>query len=67
MQKPDRKVLVVRKTFEDSRNESPFVYGTMTERILQVWELTRNAWAMMGIDAEQRLQRNVTVLIRRES
>jgi hypothetical protein len=61
-----RKITVRLRTFEDSKRDTPFVEGTMTERVSQMWELTRDAWAMMGIDAEQRLQRNVTVLIRRK-
>lgn len=65
MQNPNRKI-VVRKTFEESKRDTPFVYGTMTERISQVWELTKNAWAVTGINAEQRLQRHVTVLVRRK-
>ncbi len=39
--------------------------GTPAERLSQVWELAREAWAFFeGADAEQRLQRDVAVLIR---
>jgi hypothetical protein len=55
---------VIRKTFEETKKDTPYVEGTMAERVSQVWELTKNAWAMAGIDAEQRLQRHVAVLIR---
>ena len=44
-----------------------YMPGTAAERLSQVWELTREAWFFFrGSDAEQRLQRDVTVLIRRE-
>jgi hypothetical protein len=65
MQKLDRKV-VIRKTFEESKQDSSFVDATMAERISQVWELTKDAWAMTGINAEQRLQRHIAVLVRRK-
>ena len=43
-----------------------FVPGTMEERIAMVWPLTRQACALSPHhDAEQRLQRHVTRLIRR--
>ncbi|MCI0416195.1 hypothetical protein L0222_25760 [bacterium] len=65
MQKLDRK-FIVRKTFEESKKDNSFVEGSMSERVSQVWELTKNAWAMTGINAEQRLQRHLAVLIRRK-
>jgi hypothetical protein len=44
-----------------------FVPGTMSERILMVWPLTAEIVSLTGkYDAEQRLQRDVTVLKRRE-
>jgi hypothetical protein len=44
-----------------------YMPGTAAERLSQVWELTREVWFFFrGTDAEQRLQRNVGVLTRRE-
>ena len=44
-----------------------FVPGSVAERLAYVWELTREAAALGGnYDAEQRLQRHVTCLIRRK-
>lgn len=41
--------------------------GTPEERVLQVWELTREAWAFFSQgDAERGLQRDVAVLVRGE-
>jgi hypothetical protein len=65
MQGLDRKT-ISRKRFEESKKDTSFVEGTMAERVSQVWELTKNTWAMTGIDAEQRLQRHVAVLVRRK-
>jgi hypothetical protein len=46
---------------------SGYIPGTPEERILDVWELTREVWAFSGQgDAEQRLQRDVAVLVRGE-
>ena len=45
---------------------SDFVPGTMAERIEMVWPLTVEIVSLTkGFHAEQRLQRNVTVLKRR--
>ncbi len=42
-----------------------YMPGTPEERVAQVWELTVEAWPFFQNDvAEQRLQRNVAVLIR---
>lgn len=44
-----------------------FMPGSAAERLAQVWELTRDAWLFLdpSFDAEQRLQRDVAVLVRR--
>jgi hypothetical protein len=45
-----------------------YVPAEMSERISMVWEITCDVWSFVkGQDAEQRLQRNVTALIRRGS
>ena len=44
-----------------------YMPGTPAERLSQVWELTREVWGFFrGTDAEQRLQRDVGMLIRGE-
>jgi hypothetical protein len=44
-----------------------YMPGTAEERVSQVWELTRETWAFVrGSDAEQRLQRDAAVFIRRK-
>ena len=48
-------------------DDGGYMPGTPEERFAAVWELTRQVWAFAeGKDvAEQRLQRDVAVLIRR--
>lgn len=48
-------------------NDGGYLPGTAEERVSQVWELTREAWALCNEDPEQPLQRDVAVLIRRAS
>ena len=46
-------------------DDGGFMPGTPAERLLEVWELTREVWAFcQQADAESRLQRDVGVLIR---
>ena|ERR1700733_958507 len=46
-------------------DDGGYMAGTPEERLSQVWELTRESWFFLrGNDAEQRLQRDVAVLIR---
>jgi hypothetical protein len=46
-------------------DDSGFMPGTPAERLAEVWELTREAWLFLEpTDAEQRLQRDVAVLVR---
>lgn len=48
-------------------DDGGYMPGTAEDRILQVWELTREAWAFFRAgDAERRLQRDAAVLIRGE-
>jgi hypothetical protein len=48
-------------------DDGGYMPGTAAERLSQVWELTREVWFFFrGTDAEQRLQRDVGVLIRGE-
>lgn len=48
-------------------DDGGYMPGTAEERVLEVWELTHELWAFIQeADAEQRLQRDVAVLTRRE-
>ena len=51
----------------DRRKTRLFRSHAAAERVSQVWELTREAWALRNEDPEQPLQRDVAVLIRRAS
>lgn len=59
--KVNRKKCVLKKLHEE---DNGYVDTDPAERISMVWELTKQAWAFAGINAEQRLQRNVARLIR---
>jgi hypothetical protein len=49
-------------------DDGGYMPGTPEERLSQVWELTKDAWAFFrGADAERRLQRHAAVLIRGKS
>jgi hypothetical protein len=46
-------------------DDQGYMPGTPEQRVLAVWDLTREAWALWRKDdAERRLQRNVAVLVR---
>jgi len=63
----DRRQVALRRSIAEA-DDGGYMPATEAERILEVWELTRDAWAFYGgADAEQRLQRNVAVLIRGKS
>lgn len=54
-------------TLEEAARDTGYMEGTMAERLAVVWELTESAWASIpNSHAEQRLQRDVAVLTRRE-
>jgi hypothetical protein len=57
--KVDRRKCVLKKLDEE---DSGYVDAEPADRISMVWELTKQAWAFAGINAEQRLQRNVAKL-----
>jgi len=59
--KVNRKKCVMKKLHEE---DNGYVDAEPAERISMVWELTKQAYAFAGINAEQRLQRNVAKLIR---
>ena len=46
-------------------DDGGYMPGTAEERLSQVWDLTQEVWFFLqGAHAEQRLQRDVAVLIR---
>ncbi len=48
-------------------DDGGYMPGTAEERLLEVWELTREVWAFVPeSNAERRLQRDVAVLVRGE-
>jgi hypothetical protein len=63
----DRRHVKLHRSFKDA-DDGGYMAGTPAERLLEVWELTREVWAFsQQADAESRLQRDVGVLIRGES
>ena len=58
----DRKKVVFKRS---SQEDNGFVNATPKERVECVWQLSNELWSLRdGKDAQQRLQRNVTNLIR---
>ncbi|MBM3325776.1 MAG: hypothetical protein FJY65_02170 [Calditrichaeota bacterium] len=54
-------------TLSDLRDDHGYVPGTPEERIAMVWEITKALCALSPYhDAERRLQRHITRVIRRE-
>ena len=61
----NKTIAVIRQS--DPRN-SGYVPGPMSERVALVWPLTLEAISLSGkYDAEQRLQRHITRIIRKKS
>lgn len=61
-----RKRMLVSKKLMHEIIDDDFVDATPEELFNMVWDITRDVWAFTGkADAEQRLQRNVTNIIRR--
>ena len=50
----------------DKFDENNFVDASPAELFSFVWELTKEVYSLSGEDVEQRLQRNVTKLIRKQ-
>lgn len=62
----DRQHVRIHRSHETA-DDGGYMPGSPAERLSLVWELTQDAWAFFkGGDAEQRLQRDVAVLIRRK-
>lgn len=61
---PNRNVTIERKSL--SEDSSPPTAATPAERLMMVWPLTIEAWAMQGVDITQfRLPRHVVHIERR--
>ena len=61
--KVDRKVGVLKNS--DAAPDNDFVDATPSDMISFIWELTKEVYSLRSnFDAEQRLQRNITNLIR---
>ena len=57
---------IVKKLKMSEDLDDGYVEATTGERFVMVWEITRDLWSFGGNgDAERRLQRDVTTLIRR--
>jgi hypothetical protein len=61
--KVDRNKCVLKRGHDE---DNGYVDADPAERVSMVWELTKQAYAFAGINAEQRLQRNVTKLIKQQ-
>ncbi len=59
--KVDRKQASLKKM---SKKDDSFVRMSPAERISFMWELTEELWSLSGFNVKQRLQRNVTKLIK---
>lgn len=57
----DRSMAHLRKM---SKKDDSFVKNSPAERISFMWELTAELWSLSGSDVKQRLQRNITKLIK---
>ena len=67
MSSVNRRHVTVRRSLAEA-DDGGFMPGTPEERVLEVWELTREVWAFsQETNAESRLQRDVAVLVRGES
>jgi len=64
--KPDRtKVTLIRKGETALPDDDGFIEGDPSYLMGMVWELTKDAWAFRGEDAERRLQRHIVNIQRR--
>jgi hypothetical protein len=60
----DRHQIRIHRSHADA-DDGGYMPGTPAERLSEVWDLTRDVWAFFReTNAEQRLQRDVAVLIR---
>ena len=66
MIKLDRSKITFKKIVSDDESDDGFIIADPSYLVGIVTELTKDAWAFKGEDAEQRLQRNITNIYRRE-
>ncbi len=60
--------LIIKKVKRNSKADGEFINAPPSELFAMVWPITLDAWAFKGDKiAQQRLQRNVTNLVRRRS
>ena len=56
----------ITKLIRNPEEDTDFVALSPEERVSFIWEITMEIWSLMGeFDAEQRLQRNITNIIRK--
>ena len=68
MNKLDRtKIRIIHKGQSDGTLDDGFITGEASYLVSVVEELTKDAWAIRGEDAERRLQRDITADYRRKS
>ncbi len=68
MNKLDRtKIRILHKGQINETHDDGFITGEPSYLISVIEELTKDAWAFRGEDAERRLQRDVTAVYRRKS
>lgn len=60
-------IRIIRKDQGEETYDDGFINADPSYLIGIVWDLTRDAWAFRGDDAERRLQRHITNLYRRKS
>ena len=66
MNSVDKSVVALHRSLADAEDNG-YMPGAPEQRVLEVWELTKEAWAFFRQgDAEQGLQRDVAVLVRGE-
>ena len=60
----NRRQVSIHRSFAEAEDHG-YMPGTPAERLSEVWDLTQEVWAFFReANAEQRLQRDVAVLIR---
>ena len=60
------KVTIIRKGESALPDDDGFIEGDPSCLLNMVWELTKDAWAFRGEDAERRLQRHIVNIQRRK-
>jgi hypothetical protein len=61
----DRSSWPTRKLRRDELPEDELVPGTPGERMMMVWQLTRDAWSFLGLSAEPEFRRDIVRTLRR--